>query len=74
MCNLAATKPTEKADILYYCKVYYEETDDLEYKWQIMFTVVKCLNALQQVIIYTMYKLIVPNYITSVYKTTLSLC
>ena len=52
MCILAATKLSEKTVILYYCKVYYEENAILEYKWQIMFTVVKHLNALQQVIIY----------------------
>ena len=52
MCILAATRPSEKAGFLYYCKVYYEESAILEYKWQIMFTVVKHLNVLQQVTIY----------------------
>ena len=47
---LVATKPTEKAGIFYYCKIY-EEKATLEYKWKIMFTVVKDLDALQQVII-----------------------
>ena len=49
---LAATKPTEKAGILYYCKVYYQEKATLEYEWKVMFTVVKDLNTLQQVTIY----------------------
>ena len=47
---LAATKLTE--NILYYCKVYYEEKATSENEWKIMFTVVKHLNALQQVTIY----------------------
>ena len=48
---LVATKPTEKAGIYCYCKIYYEEKATLEYEWKIMFTVVKDLDALQQVII-----------------------
>ena len=47
MCILVAAKQT---DILYHCKVYNEEKDVLE--WEIMFTVVKHLDALHQVIIY----------------------
>ena len=47
---LVATKLTE--NILYYCKVYYEEKATLEYEWKVMFTVVKHLNVLQQVTIY----------------------
>ena len=47
---LAATKLTK--NILYYCKVYYEEKVTLEYEWKVMFTVVKHLNVLQQVTIY----------------------
>ena len=39
-------KPADKVGI---CKVYYEEKAILE--WQVMFTVVKNLDALQQVII-----------------------
>ena len=46
VCILATVKPAEKAGI---CKVYYEEKALLE--WQVMFTVVKNLDALQQVII-----------------------
>ena len=48
MCILAAVRPPIKADISFFCKVYYEEKDMLE--WQVMFTVVKNLDALQQVI------------------------
>ena len=48
---LVATKPTEKAGIYYHCKMYYEEKATLEYEWKIMFTVVKDLDALEQVII-----------------------
>ena len=47
VCILVASKQT---DILYYCKMYYEEKAVLE--WKIMFTVVKHLDALQQVTIY----------------------
>ena len=39
-------KPADKVGI---CKVYYEVKANLE--WQVMFTVVKNLDALQQVII-----------------------
>ena len=46
---LAANKLTE--NILYYCKVYYEEKATLEYEWKVMFTVVKHLDVLQQVTI-----------------------
>ena len=46
---LVTAKQIEKADILYYCKVYYEEKATFENEWEIMFTVVKHLNALQQV-------------------------
>ena len=47
---LATTKLTE--NILYYCKMYYEEKVTLEYEWQIMFTVVKHLNVLKEVTTY----------------------
>ena len=45
---LVAAKLTEEADLCS-CKVYFEEKAMLE--WQVMFTVVKNLDALQQVII-----------------------
>ena len=50
MCILAAVRPAKKADISFFYKDYYEEKATLE--WQIMFTVVKNLDALQQVISY----------------------
>ena len=49
ICILAAVRPDKKANISFFCKVYYEEKDMLE--WEVMFTVVKNLNALHQVII-----------------------
>ena len=55
MYILAAIKPAKKADIGFFCKVYYEEKDMLE--WQVMFTVVKNLNTLQQVKHHIVYDL-----------------
>ena len=45
----ACSKSTKKADILYFCKVYYEIKAVLQ--WQVMLTVVKHLNALLQVML-----------------------
>ena len=48
VCILPTAKPAKRADISFFCKVYYEEKAMLE--WEVMFTVVKNLNALQRVI------------------------
>ena len=48
VCILAEAKPAKRADISFFCKVYYEEKAMLE--WEVMFTVVKNLDALHQVI------------------------
>ena len=48
MCILAAVRPAIKAGISFFCKVYYEEK--AKFEWEVMFTVVKNLDALHQVI------------------------
>ena len=45
----AVFKSTKKADILYFCKVYYEIKAVLQ--WQVILTVVRRLNALLQVML-----------------------
>ena len=58
MCSciiVAAAKSVE--NIRYFCKVYYEEKAKLQ--WQVMFTVVKDLNALREVLCHILHVCVV---------------
>ena len=59
MCScivVAAAKSAE--NIRYFCKVYYEEKQP-KLQWQVMFTVVKDLNVLREVLCHILHVCVV---------------